>query len=402
MQVFGTVAPGFELVRDGFATGQSYDAGGAQLAVYHHGIKVVDIWAGNDPIRKRPLDGEGLHLFASATKGLTATVVHMLAQKGLMDLDASICKYWPEFAKNGKENITVKMVLTHTSGCTALPAEDNIKAPDAADWPKIIRCLEEMKPLYEPGTAVLYAPYTFGYLIGEVVRRATGKTIGTILHEEIAGPLDLNLWIGLPESKEDLVIPNMRSTPLKLPFEVTPVAPHLPFDTSDPLVAAYLFSFSSVDTPDFIYMNTREAHAVEVPAANGIGDARSLAKFYAHVIGEVDGKPPLLTAETLRRATTAQTDGLPPAGVFKQRHTNGYFRFAFGYEKKSILGQPMLGESSFGHVGAGGRLGFADIDSGVTVGYICNNMVWDSSYPDPRWMPWMDALAEIVEQKEHV
>jgi len=362
---------------------------------------VVDLWAGEDPIQHKPFNGEEFTVFASATKGITSTVAHLLVQQGLLDLDAPICTYWPEFAQNGKEKITVKMVLTHTSGCSTLPAEQKIKYADAINWQKIIHCLEEMAPFHEPGTQVLYSPYTFGFLIGEVVRRIKGETIGTVFRDEITGPLDLKLWIGLPEDKEARVIPTMPITPLTLPADVVPVPvqPNLPpLDTSDPLVAAYLFSFSSADTPGF--SNTRAAHAAEIPAGNCIGDARSLAKFYAHVIGEVDGRSPILSAETLAHTTTTQTDGIPPAGVFKERHTNGYFRFALGYEKKSILGQPMLGESSFGHVGYGGRLGFADIPSGITVGYICNNPIWDSSYPDPRWMPWMEALQKIVEKKD--
>ncbi|KZT56133.1 hypothetical protein CALCODRAFT_323937 [Calocera cornea HHB12733] len=145
-------------------------------------------------------------------------------------------------------------------------------------------------------------------------------------------------------------------------------------------------------------MNTREAHAAKIPSANGIGDARSLAKFYAHLIGTVDGTPPLLKAETLKRATTPQTDGIPWASPYDLLVPPGTFRWALGYEKKGLGGQPMLGESSFGHVGSGGRLGFADLDSGLTVGYICNNPSWDYGTRDPRWMPWMEALQRIAEQ----
>ncbi|KZT59513.1 beta-lactamase/transpeptidase-like protein [Calocera cornea HHB12733] len=245
------------------------------------------------------------------------------------------------------------MVLMHTAGCPATPVQADIMITDAVDWGKIIRCLEDMAPSWEPGTRVLYAPYTFGYIIGEVVRRITGKTIGTVFQEEIAGPLDLNLWIGLPADKEDKVVPTMSKEPLKHPADDPRIQVDSlpPLDLSDPPAAAYLSSFSNSDTPQF--MNSREAHAAEIPASSGIGDARSLAKFYAHLIGEVDGRPALFTKHTLQAATTTLTDGIPPAGVFGERHAEGYFRFARGYEKKNLLGQPMLGESSFGHVGYG-------------------------------------------------
>ncbi|KZT59511.1 beta-lactamase/transpeptidase-like protein, partial [Calocera cornea HHB12733] len=169
-------------------------------------------------MRGEPFDGDGYILFMSVTKGLTATVIHLLIERGFLDLDAPVCKYWPEFAKNGKENITVKMVLNHTSGLAAFPIEDNIHFSDFADLDKIIRCLEDMVPFWVPGTQLLYSVWTFGFMVGEIVRRVTGKTIGAVFREEISVPLGLDLWIGgLPEEKESRVIPWMPKTLPKLP-----------------------------------------------------------------------------------------------------------------------------------------------------------------------------------------
>jgi len=406
MPVYGTVSPDFEAVRDAFATAQSTDAGGAQLAVYQHGVKVVDLWTGNDPVRGRPFSGEDYVLFMSCTKGLTALVANILVQRGLLDVDLPVSTYWPEFAKNGKEKITTRMFLTHSAGLGAIPAEYGMKVSDMANWGKHIHWLEEMAPFWEPGTKCMYHPYTFGFLVGEVVRRITGKTIGTLFHEEIAVPYGLDLWIGLPEDKEPRVIPWMTKTPLNLPADPTlkeAAAPSGGFPqvelSKSPLMAAYMTVYDEPSIAEF--MATRAAHESEIPAANGIGDARSLAKLYAHIMGEVDGKPPLLRAETLKLAITEQTERLPMPSPFDQMTPPGSLRFGLGFAKDGLL-MPMFGESSFGHAGAGGRMAFGDIDSGITVGYVCNNSVWDGrSGPDPRWVPWLDALRHIAKTQSH-
>jgi len=404
MPVLGTVAPGFEAIRDAFATGQSIDVGGAQLAVYRRGAKVVDLWTGDDPVRGRPFDGDGIAVFMSVTKGLTATVAHLLAQRGLLDYTAPVSQYWPEFAQNGKDKITVRMILTHSAGLPAFPAEAKIQGREMANYLKVVRCLEEMVPFWEPGTQFLYSPWTFGFLVGEIVRRITGKTIGTVLHEEIAGPLNLDLWIGLPEDQEPRLIPVLSKTIQKhLPRKSEKVRPSAPASTSNSkidvsnhrLVAAYNAAFGR---PVMLaFLSSREGHACELPAGNGVGDARSLAKLYAHLIGEVDGKPALFKGETIKRASEPQTDGLPIASPFEAMYPTNTSRFALGYVKSNAA-VPMLGESSFGHVGSGGRLAFADVDSGITVGYICNNPLWEPTGPDARWMPWLEALRDIAER----
>ncbi|EJT97380.1 beta-lactamase/transpeptidase-like protein, partial [Dacryopinax primogenitus] len=267
----------------------------------------------------------------SSTKGLVITVTHRLIERGILDLDAPVCKYWPEFAQNGKEHITLKMILNHTSGCSAWPLEANIGIPDMNDWNRMIRALERMAPFWDPGTEVLYAAWTFGFLIGEIIRRATGKTVGTIFHEEIAQPLGLNLWIGLREEKEPRVIPWMPKTLPKLApgaavesLEATA----MDVDWSNPLIASYLpFDESVLHT----FLNSREAHAVEIPSVNRIGDARSLAKLYAHIIGEVEGKTPLLKPDTLKRAIASSIDGIPAAGPLRGVLPPGSLQFGLGF-----------------------------------------------------------------------
>ncbi|EJT97382.1 beta-lactamase/transpeptidase-like protein [Dacryopinax primogenitus] len=403
MAVSGFVTPEFQQVLSAFAEGQKNDAGGAQLAVYHKGVKVVDIWTGNDPVRQRPFDGEGYVMFMSSTKGLTAIAAHVLVQRGLLDINAPVSKYWPEFAQNGKENITVSMLLSHTAGLGAVPAECEMKMPDLADWNKNTHWLEEMAPLWEPGTKLMYHPVTFGFLVGEVVRRISGKTVGTFLREEIAKPCGLDLWIGLPAELEPCVIPMMKKT---LPQSAGSAAragpPILPaggtqLDSSESaIMGAYkiVFDFDGLTA----FLDTPRAHEAEIPAANGIGDVRIIAKLYAHVIGDVDGKPRILSEEIVKAASVPQTDGLEVPSPFSKIMPSTMFRFALGFEKPRPA-VPMLGESSFGHSGAGGRLAFADIDSGLAVGYLCNNPTWEPpNGPDPRWVPWLKALKDIVKQ----
>jgi len=173
--VSGTVTPGFEVIRDAFGDGQSLDVGGAQLAVYQHGVKVVDLWTGDDPVRGRPFDGDDFVLFMSVTKGLTSIVAHLLVQRGMLDIDTPVANYWPEFTQNGKENITVRMLLTHQAGLAGIPFEYGMKIPDMADWAKMVNWLEEMPPFWEPDTKFMYHACTFGFLVGAVVRRITGK-----------------------------------------------------------------------------------------------------------------------------------------------------------------------------------------------------------------------------------
>ncbi|EJT97381.1 beta-lactamase/transpeptidase-like protein [Dacryopinax primogenitus] len=350
MTVFGTVAPGFESIRDAFEAGQSIDAGGAQLVAYQHGVKVVDLWTGDDPVRGKPFDGDDFILCMSVTKGLTTTVAHRLIERGILSINAPVCKYWPEFAQNGKENITVQMILNHTSGCSTWPLEADISFTNMVDWNRMIHALEKMAPFWEPGTAVLYAAWTYGLLIGEVIQRATGKTVGTIFREEIAEPLGLNLWIGLPEDQEPHVIPWMPKTPPKLALGennavADNLAPHV--DWSNPLIASYI---SWLDSPGlFTFVNSREAHAAELPSLNVIGDARSLAKLYANIIGEVVGKPPLLQPDTLERAIAPETETMAVAGPLQGVFEPGRFQFGLGYER-SRAGSPMLGEGASGIV----------------------------------------------------
>ncbi|WP_218671447.1 serine hydrolase domain-containing protein [Microbispora sp. GKU 823] len=190
--------------------GSTTTGGAAQLAVYQDGRLVVDLWAGGDPIGGRPVSGDSLGIVMSVSKGAVATCAHLLSQRGVLDLDAPVAHYWPEFSAGGKARIRVSDLLTHRAGLSGFNpfAPEAPIGPDAyLDWGACVAALEAMSPLWEPGTAMMYHALTYGYLVGEVIRRATGRTVGAVLADLVAGPLGLDLWIGLPESEEHRFVP---------------------------------------------------------------------------------------------------------------------------------------------------------------------------------------------------
>lgn len=393
--VHGGVLPGFEAVRAAFALGQHGDEGAAQLAVYQDGRLVVDLWAGSDPIGGRLVGGHSLGIIMSVTKGAVATCAHLLSQKGVLDLDAPVIDYWPEFAAGGKARIRVSDLLTHRAGLSGFDPEVPIGPEEYLDWDACVAALEAMNPLWEPGTAMMYHALTYGYLVGEVIRRSTGKTVGAVLADLVAGPLGLDLWIGLPQPEERRFIPQFSRQPQPSEEEVLALLAGSGLDPADRLVRATAATFRDVAAATEGF-NRREAHVAEVPAANGIANARSLARMYAATIGEVDGVR-LLDGHSVARASAPRTDGLPAPSPF-DRLPGGQAasRFGLGYELPRP-GLPMLGEGSFGHAGAGGRLAFAQPRTGTAVAYWCADMSWNpAAGADPRWLPWIDALQDAV------
>ncbi|MEJ0028434.1 MAG: serine hydrolase domain-containing protein [Rhizomicrobium sp.] len=390
----GTVEKGFEKIREAFAEGQAADEGGAQLCVYRHGRKVVDLWTGRDTVKDRPYTDRTVAVTMSVSKGAVATMAHMLSERGLLDPDAPVTRYWPEFGQNGKEAATVADLLTHRVGLTSFEPASGVGPRELPDWEKCTAALAAMAPLWPPGTAYMYHAVTYGYLVGEVIRRVSGKTPGRFLAEEIAAPLGLDLWIGLPEREENRVAPYFSRRPGLTLEQWTMLLQGFGIDAQSRLAQAMLHAV--IGTGEAIALiNSREGHAAEIPAANMIGNAASLARMYAATIGEVDGVR-LLQPQTVARAMAPQTEGLTAPGDFAKLPNPSPLRYGLGYQLTRSAA-PMLGEGSFGHDGAGGRIGFAHPESGIAVGYVCNNMLWDGLRgPDDRWVPWTAALREAV------
>ena len=390
--VGGTVEQGYENIREAFAEGQAGDEGGAQLCIYRDGRKIVDLWTGRDTVNDRPYTEETVAVMMSVSKGAVATCAHMLSERGLLDLDAPVARYWPEFGEAGKEAVTVSDLLTHRAGLTSFEPASGVGPRELLDWDRCTAALAAMAPLWPPGTAYMYHAVTYGYLVGEVIRRVTAKTPGRYFADEIAAPLGLRLWIGLPQSEERHVAPHFSRRPALTLEQWTMLLKGFGIDTDSRVAQTMMHMI--VGTGEAIAMiNSREGHAAEIPAANMIGDAASLARMYAATIGEVDGVR-LLSPQTVARATRWQTEGLSAPGDFAKLPNPSPLRYGLGYQLTRSVA-PMLGEGSFGHDGAGGRIGFAHPQSGIAVGYVCNNMLWDGMRgPDERWVPWTAALRE--------
>ncbi|WP_180685890.1 serine hydrolase domain-containing protein [Streptomyces gossypiisoli] len=365
----GEVAAEFEPVREAFAANFSRNGDiGAAVCVYQHGRPVVDLWGGvADPETGRPWTRDTLQLVYSATKGATATAVHMLAQRGGLDLDAPVAKYWPGFAANGKADITVRWLLSHQAGLITL--DQPVPLSEALAWHPMAAALAAQRPLWTPGTAHGYHGRTWGWLVGEVIRRVSGRTPGRFFADEIATPLGLDFYIGLPTEERHRVSRMVYQRP---DVDLTTVPTDSIPEELRELVAAWRDpnSFSNrayaVTDPAEINFDSPEVQAAELPASNGIGTARALARMYAALIGEVDGVR-LLTQEALEAAIKEQADGKDQVMLIPSRFSTGYML--------PTETSPMIGPNSFGHTGRGGSLGFADPKHGIAFGYAMNNII---------------------------
>lgn len=356
------MAPGFEPVRDAFAA--NFAAGtevGAAFAVYHRGRPVVDLWGGvADVATGRPWQEDTVVLVFSTTKGATATCAHLLAARGQLEVEAPVARWWPEFAAAGKEGVTVAHLLAHQAGLAWV--DEPMTLEDALAWEPVVAALARQAPHWEPGTEHGYHALTFGWLVGEVVRRVSGRSLGTFFAEEVAGPLGLDFWIGLPESVEPRVAPLI--TPAASGDEEARAAMAAlagPGSELGRALSAPGGAFADVEV-----FNTRAVRAAEVPAANGVADARSVARMYAAMIGEVDGVR-LLPADHLERATRRRTSG--PNRILLGLD----IQFGLGFMVRSSV-TTIGGPRSFGHFGAGGSVGWADPDAGLAFGYVMNRM----------------------------
>jgi CubicO group peptidase (beta-lactamase class C family) len=371
-RVQGSVEPGFEAVRDAFEENfQRHGENGAACCVYVDGKKVVDVWGG----AYRP---DTLQMVMSSTKGVVAVAAHMLAEEGRLDFDAPVTRYWPEFGAEGKHQIPVRWLFSHRAG---LPAIDRpLNFDDVLGWQPVVDALAAQRPSWEPGSGHGYHVGTFGWLAGEVIKRVAGKTVGAFVAERISGPLGLDLWIGLPEAQESRVAP-MLAAPPPPPGSAPDVFTARMLDPTTLLHRAFV---NPALTPPMY--NQRAFHAAEIPAANGITNARSLAKMYAACIGQVDGVR-LLRPETLAAATRVQSAGEDMVLGYETRYATG-FQLSFPF-------RPMAGEGSFGHYGMGGSVGFAQPEKDLAFAYVMNQML-PSGGVDPRTKSLIEAVVRSL------
>jgi CubicO group peptidase (beta-lactamase class C family) len=367
-QVKGSVEAGFEPVRDAFAANfESYGEVGAAFCVHLNGRRVIDLWGGvTAPGSTDPYTADTLQMVMSTTKGIVAIAAHILAQEGRLDFDAPVASYWPEFAAEGKQDIPVRWLFSHRAGLAAIDVPLNIE--DVYAWDPVVAALAAQRPNWEPGTAHGYHAGTYGWLAGEVIQRASGMSVGKFVDERMSRPLGLDLWIGLPGELNGRVAQLISAPPRPAGAPADPFMARL----SDPHSLMFR-AFTNPHIPDEA-IRTPAFRAAEVPALNGISNARSLSRMYAACIGEVDGVR-LLKPETLERAIRTEAQGEDLVAGYKTRYGTGF--------QLSFPSRPMAGVGSFGHYGMGGSVGFAHPARGLSFGYVMNQMLSPSG-PDPR------------------
>lgn len=347
-----------EFVRNFEARGEV----GASLCLTLDGTTLVDVWGGvADATTGAAWERDTVSVVHSCTKGATALCAHVLAARGLLDFEAPVTEHWPEFGRAGKETATVRMMLDHSVGVPVLRGE--VAAGELYDWDRMVARLEAEEPFWEPGTRHGYHMINFGWTVGELVRRVSGRSLGTFFQEAVAGPLGIDFWIGLPEEHEHRVAP------------VTPT----PRRKGDPLSAFELAVVSDRTSVSSLALanvgglqpNSRAAHAAEIGGGGGITNGRGLAGMYTPLAlggGSLVDRDGL---DRMRRVSSAvNRDATLCIGT----------RFAMGFmvsmdnRARADTDSVIIGEHAFGHVGAGGSIGFADPSCGLAFGYSMNRM----------------------------
>ncbi|MGV9356520.1 serine hydrolase domain-containing protein [Streptomyces misionensis] len=379
--VHGTVAEGFEPVREAFAANFArLGERGAAVAVYRDGHRVVDLWAGTKDVDgTAPWQRGTAQIVRSATKGVAAAALLLLHQRGELDLDAPVGAYWPEFKAAGKERTLVRELLAHRAG---VPVLDRPLTPaEAADPDLGAAAVAAQAPVWEPGTDHGYHAQTYSWLTGELVRRVTGRPVGEWIADEIARPVGADVWLGLPVAEQgragrvgDIEAPQESGAPRLRPKRAVTEA------WADPDSLTRRAFAAITPMPD---ENDPAYRAASLPASNGIATADGLARVYASLIGEVDGGTRLFTPATTELARAEQSAGPDRVLVVNTR-------FGLGYMLHGSA-SPLLSPGSFGHPGRGGSLGFADPESGIAFGYVTGGFR-ASVTADPRAQSLVRAL----------
>lgn len=350
--VQGTVADGFEPVREEFAAlaaGEPQDYEG-QLCAYVHGRRVVDLWAGPGAA------GDSLYALYSATQGAAHLVAALLVQDGTLELDRKVTYYWPEFAAEGKGALTLRDLLAHRAGLVG--TDTGFTLAELADDRMIAERLADQRPFWRPGTAFGRHALVIGALTGEVVRRATGRTLQEAYEERVRAPHGLDLHLGLPavhEPRFRTVQPMLPTPAQQAQLDAVPTGPHT-------LASIALNRHGAHPTDLAALVNERLIRARGPASVGGVGSARGLAGMYAAMISEVDGRTPLLKEDTLAEFGQIHSTG---HDLVARAHRS----FGLGFEATADTWHPFLGAATLGHCGAGGAQAFADPHSGIAYAY---------------------------------
>jgi CubicO group peptidase (beta-lactamase class C family) len=373
MSIEGTCAPGFTQVREEFDRNFAERGEiGASVCLTVDGETVVDLWGGSaDPNAGRAWERDTIGHVWSATKGATALCAHILADRGQLDVNAPVAAYWPEFGKNGKDGILVRHLLNHQAGLPAV--REPLPAGCFYDWGLMADALAREEPFWRPGTRHGYHALTFGFLVGEVVRRVSGRSLGTFFRDEVAGPLGLDFWLGLPAEYEDRVA---HTIPADMPGPGDPVPSFYVAALTDPTSVQAL---ALANTGGYMMVpgesDTRAAHAAEMGAVGGITNARGLAGMYRPLGlgGSADGVTLVSPAQLVPMGAVSSATSVDAVVLVPARFSLGFVKASDNRhlptaDREGVL----LSETAFGHIGMGGSLGFADPAARMSFGYTMN------------------------------
>lgn len=379
-EILGQCDPAFAAVRDVFTEHfERHPSGGlpelgAAVCIELDGKRIVDLWGGfADTARTKPWTADTLACVCSCTKGMTAIAVHRLAERGLVDYDAPVARYWPEFAAAGKANVTVRHLLTHSAGLNRLT--DPLPPGGIYDWPTVTAAFEQQAPLWAPGTAHGYHTLSFGHLNGEVVRRIDGRDLGSFFRDEIAGPLGADFVIGTPASEDH------RVCELALPHEASLLG-----GTARKAVGSNPAVIERYDDPFILVpatLNSIPWRRAQIPGANGFSSARGMARIY----GAIANNEGVLSSATVEVARQPQVHG-------QDLTRNEITEYALGFMTAGGPRAYSVGPASFGHGGAYGSLGLADPEARVGFGYVFNQL-GEPQY-DGRVARLLDALRSCL------
>jgi len=367
-RVTGQVADGFDHLLDQFvANFDERGEVGASLALSVDGETVVDLWGGHvDRERTIEWQCDTVSVVFSVTKAATALCAHLLAERGELDLEAKVTRYWPEFGQHGKEDTTVAMFLTHSAGVPAF--RDPVPEGMFYDWDEVIARLETEPPFWEPGSRSGYHMVTFGWTVGELVRRVSGRSLGTYFAEEFAEPLGLDFWIGLPEAVESRVSPMFAYVPAGDILLTDFTKAILDDRSSIPALALLNTGGANLGNP-----KSRAQFAAEIGGAGGIGNARAFARLFTPMANDGGGffEPDSIT----RMGRTAAATQRDATLEMPTRFASGFMTSMDNRHRQfGNIESCVLGERAFGHVGAGGSIAFADPDCHLAFGYSMNQM----------------------------
>ena len=362
------ITPKFQSVADlFFAQGKALEdanaggfVGGSALAIYEHGELALDVWQGQAR-PGHPWQADTASVIFSCTKGLASIVANQLIERGLLDPEERVAHYWPEFAAAGKSEMPVKWLLQHRAGLSAVRRDLTLDV--FLDGHTVVDELAAQEPLWAPGTGYQYHAGTFGHLIGEVVRRITGQTIGQYLQEQIAGPLNVDAWIGVPTERLGQVAP-LVTDGQRASGNPLPGTPNYWIEKAMTFGNAFTAEVAGeVDGVGTGFNDPRVLQS-EFAGAGGVASAKALAKIYSACVTQTDGVR-LLNDETLREASSLQVTGptvwgepgpWPARGLGFMLHTPGFREFSSA--------------RSFGHDGLGGQIGFGDLENQIGFAYV--------------------------------